>query len=172
MRYVIPADAPATARPPTEGFIIQDINSGIATNTAEIQTYFGSGSLSNSNQQKGFKLISGAVWSSSEATISTELPHKLNIEMRLKLKISRVPIIQLVLLNLVSIGHIVLYLFLVLSHLLLDFQQTQEPLAVMSTQEQTPYLTSSVENTLTLIMFIAYRKHNHRFLDSRMVSII
>ena len=86
MRYVIPADAPATARPPTEGFIIQDINSGIATNTAEIQTYFGSGSLSNSNQQKGFKLISGAVWSSSEATISTELPHKLNIGNEVEVK--------------------------------------------------------------------------------------
>ena len=74
MRYVIPADAPATARPPTEGFIIQDITSGIATPLLKLNILW-RGSLSNSNQQKGFKLISGAVWSSSEATISTELPH-------------------------------------------------------------------------------------------------
>ena len=86
LRYVIPADAPATARPPTEGFIIQDINSGIATSTAEIETYFGSGSLSNSNQQKSFKFISGAVWSSSEATISTELPHKLKVGNEVEVK--------------------------------------------------------------------------------------
>lgn len=86
MRYVIPADAPATARPPTEGFIIQDTSSGIGTNNAEIQTYFGSGSLSNSNQQRGFKFVSNAEWSGSEATIDTELPHNLKIGNSVEVK--------------------------------------------------------------------------------------
>ena len=86
MRYVIPSDAPATSRPPTEGFIIQNISSGIGTVDAEIQTYFGSGSLSNSNQQKSFRFISGATWSSSTATINTELPHKLKIGNKVEIK--------------------------------------------------------------------------------------
>ena len=86
MRYVIPSDAPATARPPTEGFIIQDVSSGIGTDDAEIQTYFGSGSLSNSNQQRGFKFVSDAEWLGAEATINTELPHNLKIGNSVEVK--------------------------------------------------------------------------------------
>ena len=45
MRYVIPSDSASTGRPPTEGFIIQESNTSIASTDGEIQTYFGSGSI-------------------------------------------------------------------------------------------------------------------------------
>ena len=79
MRYVIPANSGAVARPPTEGFIIQESNTSIASTDGEIQTYFGSGSITNINQQRNFRFISGASWSGSSATINTELPHDLKV---------------------------------------------------------------------------------------------
>ena len=80
MRYVIPANSGGSvARPPTEGFILQESNTGIGTGDAEIQTYFGSGSISNVNQQRNFRFISNATWSSNVASIETELPHNLKI---------------------------------------------------------------------------------------------
>ena len=43
MRYVIPASSGGTvARPPVEGFVIQESNTGIGKSDGEIQTYFGS----------------------------------------------------------------------------------------------------------------------------------
>ena len=79
MRYVIPKDSDKVARPPIEGFIIQESGTSIADSNAEIQTYFGTGSLTNSNQQRNFRFISGATWSGSSASIDTELPHELKI---------------------------------------------------------------------------------------------
>ena len=73
-RYVIPASAGGTvARPPTEGFIIQESNSSIGINTTEIQTYFGSGSISNVNQQRNFRFIRDVRWDGSEAVSYTHL---------------------------------------------------------------------------------------------------
>ena len=79
MRYVIPKDSASVARPPIEGFIIQESSTSIADSNAEIQTYFGTGSISNSNEQRNFRFVSGASWSGSSATIDTELPHNLKI---------------------------------------------------------------------------------------------
>ena len=80
MRYVIPANAGGkVGRPPTEGFIIQESNTSIGATDGEIQTYFGSGSISNINQQRNFRFISGANWSGSTANIVTELPHDLKV---------------------------------------------------------------------------------------------
>ena len=79
MRYVIPKDSDKVARPPIEGFIIQESSTSIADSNAEIQTYFGTGSISNSNEQRNFRFVSGASWSGSSATIDTELPHNLKI---------------------------------------------------------------------------------------------
>ena len=80
MRYVIPANSGGSiARPPTEGFILQESNTGIGTGNEEIQTYFGSGSISNVNQQRNFRFISNATWSSNVASIETELPHNLKV---------------------------------------------------------------------------------------------
>ena len=79
MRYVIPKDSNKVARPPVEGFILQESSTSIADSNTEIQTYFGTGSISNSNQQRNFRFVSGASWSGSSASIDTELPHDLKI---------------------------------------------------------------------------------------------
>ena len=80
MRYVIPSNAGGkVGRPPTEGFIIQESNTSIGATDGEIQTYFGSGSISNINQLRNFRFIAGANWSGSTANIDTELPHNLKV---------------------------------------------------------------------------------------------
>ena len=78
-RYVIPKNnGGSVARPPTEGFILQESNHTIATSDAEVQTYFGSGSLSNENQQRNFRFVSSANWTGGTANVTTELPHNLS----------------------------------------------------------------------------------------------
>ena len=80
MRYVIPANAGGkVGRPPTEGFILQESNTSIGATNGEIQTYFGSGEISNINQQRNFRFIANANWSGSTANIITELPHDLKV---------------------------------------------------------------------------------------------
>ena len=79
MRYVIPSDSASTGRPPTEGFILQESNTSIASTDGEIQTYFGSGSITNANQQRNFRFIAGASWDGTSSTVDTELPHDLRI---------------------------------------------------------------------------------------------
>ena len=78
-RYVLPANSGSVAKPPNDGFILQESNTTIGATNAEIQTYFGSGSITNVNQQRNFKFIANATWSSNVATIITELPHNLSI---------------------------------------------------------------------------------------------
>ena len=53
LRYVIPSDTPSVSRPPVEGFIIQESGSSIGV-LIEIETYFGTGSLANKNEQEKF----------------------------------------------------------------------------------------------------------------------
>jgi hypothetical protein len=86
VRYVLPSDSGTStagistvARPPSDGFIIQESNTTIGTTDTEIQTYFGSGSITNVNEQRNFKFIANAVWSSNIVTITTELPHNLTV---------------------------------------------------------------------------------------------
>ena len=85
VRYVIPANAEDTARPPTEGFILQESNTSIGSTDGEIQTYFGSGSLPNVNSQRNFRFIADANWSSSTANILTELPHNLSVGSKVEI---------------------------------------------------------------------------------------
>ena len=85
-RYVIPAAAGvAVARPPSDGFIIQESNTSIGATTSEITSYFGSGSLSNVNQQRNFRFIANANWSENTANVLTELPHDLSIGSQVEL---------------------------------------------------------------------------------------
>ena len=79
MRYVIPSDSASTGRPPTEGFILQESNTSIASTDGEIQTHFGSGSITNVNQQRNFRFIAGASYDGGSSTIDTELPHNLRV---------------------------------------------------------------------------------------------
>ena len=80
LRYVIPKNTGGvTARPPVEGFIVQESGSSIGSSNTEIQTYFGTGSITNESQQRNFKIIANASWSASTTTITTELPHELSV---------------------------------------------------------------------------------------------
>ena len=86
LRYVIPASTGGTvARPPTEGFIVQESNSSIGITTTEIQTYFGSGSITNINQQRNFRFIRDVRWDGSLVHVTTELPHKLREDDQVQL---------------------------------------------------------------------------------------
>ena len=79
VRYVIPKDSEDTARPPVEGFIVQESNTSIGSTDGEIQKYFGSGNLENSNELRNYRFIADATWAANTATITTELPHNLSV---------------------------------------------------------------------------------------------
>jgi hypothetical protein len=83
MRYVIPKDLGGSyARPPVDGFIIQESNTSIGKDSTEISKYFdhtGSTSISNSSELRNYRFISSANWQSNISNISTELPHNLRI---------------------------------------------------------------------------------------------
>ncbi len=86
MRYVIPASSGGTvARPPVEGFILQESNTSIGSTNAEIQTYFGSGSIANINQQRNFRFIADATYSNGSASFVTELPHDLTVGSKVQI---------------------------------------------------------------------------------------
>ena len=85
VRYVIPQDSVDTARPPVEGYILQETSTSIGSSVGEIQTYFGTGNLSNKNEQRNFKFVADASWASNTATITTELPHNLSVGSQVEL---------------------------------------------------------------------------------------
>ena len=85
VRYVLPSNAGVNARPPSDGFILQESNTSIGSTNAEVQTYFGTGSLSNVNQQRNFRIIADATWSGATANIATELPHDLSAGSQVEL---------------------------------------------------------------------------------------
>ena len=89
LRYVIPKNSVSVSRPPVEGFILQDTN-GSAVTQGEVNTFFGSGDLSNSNDHRNMRFIHDAEWDSfsQRATFSTELPH--NLEVGNKVKITKI----------------------------------------------------------------------------------
>jgi hypothetical protein len=84
VRYVLPKDG-ATARPPSDGFIIQESNTTIGATNSEIQTYFGASSITNVNEQRNFKFIANAVKVSNTVTITTELPHNLTVSSQVEI---------------------------------------------------------------------------------------
>ena len=83
-RYVIPAST-SGARPPSNGYIIQSSNATVGLTTTEIQTYFGSGSISNVSEQRNFRFIADATWSSDTVNVDTELPHNLTVGSEVEL---------------------------------------------------------------------------------------
>jgi hypothetical protein len=86
VRYVIPKDVNSvSARPPSDGFIIQESNTSIGSTTGEVQTYFGTGSISSLNEQRNFRIIADATWDGSLAHITTELPHNLSVGSQVQL---------------------------------------------------------------------------------------
>ena len=81
LRYVIPSDSPVTARPPLEGYVIQESNTSIGSSTSEIAYQFNTSAvtLANSTEIRNPRIISSATWNSNVARINTELPHNLNV---------------------------------------------------------------------------------------------
>jgi hypothetical protein len=81
-RYVIPRDTTIKARPPLDGFIIQDSTS-LPLDDTEINYQYSpdntTKTLSNSTELKKTRFISNASWVGSVATIQTELPHNLSV---------------------------------------------------------------------------------------------
>ena len=82
LRYVIPASAGVTsARPPLDGFVIQESSTTIGSSNAEVAIPFSptTVSLSNENEMRNFRIISNASWDGTFAYFGTELPHELSI---------------------------------------------------------------------------------------------
>ncbi len=81
-RYVIPRDTSIKARPPLDGFIIQE-STTLPLDDTEINYQYSpdnsTKTLTNSTQLKHTRFISGASWAGSVATIQTELPHNLSV---------------------------------------------------------------------------------------------
>ena len=71
MRYVIPKEF-ITARPPTDGFVLQESKS-VGVGSAS----FLSSTVEDVTQLRNPKIIIGATYTSGTATIKTELPHNL-----------------------------------------------------------------------------------------------
>lgn len=81
LRYVIPADSPITARPPIDGYVIQESNTSIGSTSTEVGFLYNptSATLSNSTQLRNPRYIAGASWSTGTANIVTEIPHNLTV---------------------------------------------------------------------------------------------
>ena len=82
-RYVIPAGSGITsARPPSEGFAIQESNDVTGVNNTEVALQFSptSVTMSNLTEMRNFSFVSNAIWSGGGAAkYTTELPHNLSI---------------------------------------------------------------------------------------------
>ena len=86
LRYVIPKEFKTTvARPPSDGFILQESNTSIGSTNGEIQTYFGSGTISSVIDQRNFRFIADASWDGANAKIDTELPHNLSVGSKVEI---------------------------------------------------------------------------------------
>ena len=88
-RYVIPSGSGITsARPPVDGYIIQDSSNATGATDTEVASYFSPSSVTigNVNEQRDFRFIAGANWSSNVANILTELPHNLKIGSEVEIK--------------------------------------------------------------------------------------
>jgi len=87
VRYVVPSSiGGAVSRPPQDAFILQESSSTTGASDAEIQTYFGSGSLTHVNQLRNTRFIADAKWlSNNTANIVAELPHDLTVGSLVKI---------------------------------------------------------------------------------------
>ena len=87
VRYVIPKNASTTARPPSDGFIIQESSSTIGATNTEIAYQFNPSSvtLPNVTNLRNQKIIANATWDGTNANIITELPHELNVGSQVKI---------------------------------------------------------------------------------------
>ncbi len=89
VRYVIPATAGiATARPPIDGFIVQESSTVIGRTNEEVQKEWSSDAitvLSNEGELRNQHIISGAEWTNGTAYFVSEKPHELSIGSYVKI---------------------------------------------------------------------------------------
>ena len=87
VRYIIPKES-INARPPIDGFVIQDSSNTSGFTTSIIQKYFSNSTatLSDPTEIRKFNFIANATWSSSQAKIDTELPHYLEVGSSIEIK--------------------------------------------------------------------------------------
>ena len=81
-RYVLPAGSGITsARPPIEGYVVEESSDVTGLSDTEVQTYFSptTVSLSNVSEQRNFSFLAHARWLSNEGYYLTELPHKMKV---------------------------------------------------------------------------------------------
>ena len=78
-RYVVPSASSLDARPPIEGFVIQESNASIGSTDGEVGYLYNPSSvtLDNSTELRNPRYIADATWTGNVATIVTEIPHDL-----------------------------------------------------------------------------------------------
>ena len=81
VRFVIPRESTTLARPPVEGFILQESNNIVGGGNTDIACYFSPTAtlFTNPTQLRNPRFIAGGSWSSGVAKINTELPHDLSV---------------------------------------------------------------------------------------------
>ena len=88
VRYVIPATAGiATARPPVDGFIVQESSDSIGATDAEVAKEWATDNitvLTNESDLRNQHIIAGAQWSGGTAVFVSESPHELSLGCRVK----------------------------------------------------------------------------------------
>jgi hypothetical protein len=88
-RYVIPAGSGITsARPPVDGYILEESSDVTGATDTEVQTYFSptTVSLANKDEQRNFSFLANAHWASNTAYYLTELPHGLKSGSQVEVK--------------------------------------------------------------------------------------
>lgn len=82
VRYVIPAGSGiVAARPPLDGFVIQESNTTVGATSAEVAALYSPTqvTLTNQSQIRNPRYIANATWDGTYAYYATEIPHDLSI---------------------------------------------------------------------------------------------
>ena len=79
VRYVIPKESPITARPPVDGFILQEANGIVGSGATEISQLYNTSGAINSIQLRNPRFIANASYSSGIVTVRSETPHDLRV---------------------------------------------------------------------------------------------
>lgn len=88
-RYVIPSGTGiSTARPPSDGFVLQESGTVTGASDAEVAKYYSttSATLDNMNELRNFSFLAHANWSGNTANYLSELPHGLKVGSEVEVK--------------------------------------------------------------------------------------
>jgi hypothetical protein len=89
LRYVIPSGIGVPfARPPLDGFVIQESGSSDGNSTSEVSSLYSSSpvTLSNPTDLRNPRFISNATWSTGIASYETEIPHNISVGTQIEIK--------------------------------------------------------------------------------------